>query len=34
MAKVKKTWQEKLNDDKDLPKIEEITDNMSKQAVR
>ena len=25
MAKAKKSWQEKLNDDNDLPKIEEIT---------
>ena len=31
MVKAKKTWQEKLNDDKDLPKIEEITDNMSQR---
>ena len=31
MAKLKKTWQEKLNDDKDLPRVEEITDNMSQR---
>ena len=31
MVKAKKTWQEKLNDDKDLPKIEEITGNMSQR---
>ena len=28
MPKTKKTWQEKLNDDKDLPRVEEITGNM------
>jgi alkylated DNA nucleotide flippase Atl1 len=31
MVKAKKTWQEKLNDDKDLPRIEEITGNMSQR---
>ena len=31
MVKAKKSWQEKLNDDKDLPKIEEITGNMSQR---
>ena len=31
MAKLKKTWQEKLNDDKDLPRVEEITGNMSQR---
>ncbi|MBA7643387.1 hypothetical protein ES703_51112 [subsurface metagenome] len=30
MAKGRKTWQEKLADDKDLPKVVEITDKMSK----
>jgi alkylated DNA nucleotide flippase Atl1 len=30
MAK-KKTWTEKLHDSKDLPKVEEITDKMSKR---
>jgi alkylated DNA nucleotide flippase Atl1 len=29
MVKAKKSWQEKLNDDKDLPRVEEITGNMS-----
>ena len=29
MAKLKKTWTEKLNDDKDLPRVIEITENMS-----
>jgi alkylated DNA nucleotide flippase Atl1 len=27
----KKTWTEKLNDDEDLPKVEKITDKMSKR---
>jgi len=31
MAKPRKSWQEKLADDKDLPKVIEITDNMSKR---
>ena len=31
MAKKKKSWQEKLNDDKDLPRVEPITDKMSKR---
>lgn len=31
MAKARKTWQEKLADDKGLPKVEEITDKMSKR---
>lgn len=29
MAKLKKTWTEKLNDDKDLPRVIEITESMS-----
>ncbi len=29
MAKLKKSWQEKLADSKDLPKVVEITDKMS-----
>lgn len=29
MAKAKKSWQEKLMDDKDLPKVEKITGKMS-----
>jgi alkylated DNA nucleotide flippase Atl1 len=29
MAKVKKTWREKLLDDKDLPRVEEVTPAMS-----
>jgi hypothetical protein len=29
MAKLKKTWTEKLNDDKDLPRVIEITEQMS-----
>jgi hypothetical protein len=28
MAKLKKSWREKLADDKDLPKVVEITANM------
>ena len=31
MAKARKTWQEKLADDKDLPKVVEITDKMNKR---
>ena len=31
MAKARKTWQEKLADSKDLPKVVEITDKMSKR---
>jgi alkylated DNA nucleotide flippase Atl1 len=31
MAKKRKTWQEKLADDKGLPEVKEITDNMSKR---
>ena len=31
MAKKKKSWQEKLADDKDLPRVVEITDSMSKR---
>jgi len=31
MAKPRKTWQEKLADDKGLPKVVEITDRMSKR---
>jgi len=31
MAKTRKTWQEKLADDKDLPKVVEINDKMSKR---
>jgi len=31
MAKVRKSWQEKLADSKDLPKVVEITDKMSKR---
>lgn len=31
MAKPRKTWQEKLADDKDLPRVVEITDRMSKR---
>ncbi|MDO9333352.1 MAG: hypothetical protein Q7T57_02380 [Dehalococcoidales bacterium] len=31
MAKLKKTWTEKLNDDKDLPRVIEITEQMSKR---
>jgi len=31
MAKGRKTWQEKLADDKDMPKVVEITDKMSKR---
>lgn len=31
MATKKKTWTEKLNDSKDLPRVEEITDKMSRR---
>ncbi len=31
MAKQRKSWQEKLADSKDLPRVVEITDNMSKR---
>lgn len=31
MPKTRKSWQEKLADSKDLPKVEEITDGMSKR---
>ena len=31
MAKLRKTWQEKLADSKDMPKVVEITDKMSKR---
>ena len=31
MVKLKKSWQEKLADDKDLPKVVEINDKMSKR---
>jgi len=31
VSKLRKTWQEKLADSKDLPKVVEITDNMSKR---
>ncbi len=31
MPKARKTWQEKLADDQGLPKVEEITDKMSKR---
>jgi hypothetical protein len=31
MAKARKSWQEKLADNKDLPKVSEITDKMSKK---
>jgi len=31
MAKLKKSWQEKLADSKDLPRVVEITDKMSKR---
>jgi hypothetical protein len=31
MAKLKKSWREKLADDKDLPKVVEITPNMSQR---
>lgn len=31
MVKFKKTWTEKLNDDKDLPRVIEIDEKMSKR---
>jgi hypothetical protein len=31
MAKLKKSWQEKLHDDKDLPRVIEINDKMSQR---
>ncbi len=31
MGKRKKSWREKLEDSKDLPKVEEITDKMSQR---
>ncbi|MFC1939485.1 hypothetical protein ACFLXO_02210 [Chloroflexota bacterium] len=31
MAKAKKSWQEKLADSKDLPKVVEINESMSKR---
>ena len=31
MAKLKKSWQEKLRDSKDFPKVVEITDQMSQR---
>jgi hypothetical protein len=31
MAKLKKTWREKLHDSKDMPKVVEITKNMSQR---
>jgi len=31
MAKTKKTWREKLDDSKDFPRVEKITDKMSKR---
>ena len=31
MPKTRKTWQEKLADSKDLPRVVEITDNTSKR---
>jgi len=31
MAKLKKTWREKLADSKDFPKVVEITENMSQR---
>ena len=30
MAKMKKNWQEKLNDDRDMPKVVEVNEKMSK----
>jgi hypothetical protein len=30
MAKLKKTWREKLNDDRDMPKVVEVNEKMSK----
>jgi hypothetical protein len=31
MAKLKKTWREKLHESKDMPKVVEITENMSQR---
>ncbi len=31
MAKLRKTWQEKLADDKGLPKVAEVNEKMSKR---
>ena len=31
MAKLKKTWREKLADSRDMPKVVEITENMSQR---
>ena len=31
MAKLKKSWQEKLRDSKDFPRVVEITDQMSQR---
>ena len=31
MAKLRKTWREKLEDSKDMPKVVEITDKMSQR---
>jgi len=31
MAKLRKTWREKLEDSKDLPRVVEITENMSQR---
>ena len=31
MAKLKKTWREKLHDSRDMPKVVEITENMSQR---
>jgi len=31
MAKLKKTWREKLNDDRDMPKVVEVNEKMSKR---
>ena len=30
MAKLKKNWQDKLNDDRDMPKVVEVNKKMSK----
>ena len=31
MAKLKKSWHEKLNEDQDLPKVVEVNEKMSKR---
>ena len=31
MAKLKKTWREKMHDSRDMPKVVEITENMSQR---